>query len=753
MRDSRQTVSVFLSSPGDVDEERRAAREVIEALGAGHLLRDKVRFDIVSSDDDDAAAPMDARDTPQASVNRYAGRPADCDLTLVILWSRLGTPLPSEIVRADGSRYPSGTVWEYEDALAAKKSVFVYRRTVKPQIDIDAQDYEGRRAQYEHVKQFFAGFTNPDGSLKAGFTAYADPAQFRTLLRQHLEAFVNERLAGRVVPTLPAIGPDDPRVTQILTLIDELARKNRQLDEQNAEIARLARENQELRRAAIARTLTAAAQPGAKDAATAAAEALHAGDTGPAEDYLGGEERADAAHIGRSGADAAALRREAAARAREQAALATGRDVQAALAAYQRAAEYDPDDAWTHFLIGDLQIAVGSVDAARRSYERGAAAAKTRLESTPSDVDARRDLSVSHDRTGDVLMAQGNSPGALAAYREALAIREALAAREPDNTDCQRDLSVSRNKIGNVLVAQGDGAGALAAYREGLAIREALAARDPVNAEWQRDVSVSHNRIGDLLVAQGDRPGALAAYRQSLAIAEALAARDPGNTEWQRDVSINHERFGEALMAEGDRLAALAAYRKGLAIAETLAARDPDNTQWQRDLSASHERIGDVLAAQGDSPGALEAYRRTLAIVAALAASDPANAQWQSDLADSHNNIGNVLNAAGDGRGALAAYRNALAIREALAARDPANARWAVDLALSCGKLGSLTHELGAAERRSFLTRGRAILERLKTTGQLLPGYDRIGWFDEQILRVTEDDGRTPIAVADSDRT
>jgi hypothetical protein len=108
------TLRVFLSSPGDVAEERRLAREVMETLEAGHLLRDKVRFDIVAWDDVHAAAPMNGRDTPQASVNRYSGRPADCDLTLVILWSRVGTPLPPDVSRSDGTRYASGTVGEYE---------------------------------------------------------------------------------------------------------------------------------------------------------------------------------------------------------------------------------------------------------------------------------------------------------------------------------------------------------------------------------------------------------------------------------------------------------------------------------------------------------------------------------------------------------------------------------------------------------------------------------------------------------------
>jgi tetratricopeptide (TPR) repeat protein len=323
------------------------------------------------------------------------------------------------------------------------------------------------------------------------------PAEFVDLkgLIQGLSTGVQAELNK---PTRVAVTPDDPRVSQIATLIDEVGRKNRQLDEKEAEIARLSRENEELRRAAIARTLTAAAQPEASPAAVAAASALEAGDTRPAEALLHTQEREEAAQIARPGVDEAKQRRQAAELAREQGALAMGHDVRAALRAYQRAAEYDPDDTWTHFFIGDLHMRLGSLDAAMQSYQRALGVVKRRADLSAEDVDAQRDLSVSHSKIGDVLVAQGNGPAALAAHRKGLAIAEALVARDPANTEWQRDLSVSHNKIGDVLKAQGDGPGALAAYRKGLAIREALAARDPANAQWQTDVAVSCAKLGTL---------------------------------------------------------------------------------------------------------------------------------------------------------------------------------------------------------------------------------------------------------------
>jgi len=276
-----------------------------------------------------------------------------------------------------------------------------------------------------------------------------------------------EKLRRESSTTRPVVAPNDPAVLRIVaTLTEELERKNRLLDERAAESVALHGRVSELEgqlQAAIARTLTAAAQPDAGEAEIAAADALETGDTRPAEALLSSQEHEEAAQIGVPGMDDVRQRREAAALAREQGALALGHNVRAALEAFKRAADYEPDDVWTQFFIGDLHLRLGDLSAAMRSFRRGGARAESRLRGSADDADAQRDISVSHDRIGNVLVAQGDGPGALAAYRTALAIREALTIRDPANTQWQRDLSVSHTKIGEVLVAQGDGPGGLAA--------------------------------------------------------------------------------------------------------------------------------------------------------------------------------------------------------------------------------------------------------------------------------------------------
>jgi tetratricopeptide (TPR) repeat protein len=147
-------------------------------------------------------------------------------------------------------------------------------------------------------------------------------------------------------------------------------------------------------------------------------------------------------------------RRQAAALPREQGAFAMSHSVSAALAAFQRAAAYEPDDTWTHFFIGDLHLRLGDLNTAMRSCRRGLARAAARLRAIADDSDAQRDLSVSHDKIGGVLVAQGDGPEALAAYRKGLAIAEALAGRDPANTQWQTDVVVLCAKLGTLAHAQ-----------------------------------------------------------------------------------------------------------------------------------------------------------------------------------------------------------------------------------------------------------------------------------------------------------
>ena len=87
---------IFLSSPGDVADERGQARRLVERLGHDPSFRHKARIEAVAWDDPDAPTPMLAQLTPQQAVDRHLPKPSACDIVVVVLWARMGTPLPPE---------------------------------------------------------------------------------------------------------------------------------------------------------------------------------------------------------------------------------------------------------------------------------------------------------------------------------------------------------------------------------------------------------------------------------------------------------------------------------------------------------------------------------------------------------------------------------------------------------------------------------------------------------------------------------
>jgi hypothetical protein len=152
-------------------------------------------------------------------VNNARPRPSTCDIVIVVLWARMGTPLPETIRKADGERYLSGTEWEYLDAIDStwepKPEVLVYRRTERPKVDLDDDDYSEKLAQYQKVKSFFAQFRNTDGSLIGGINEYAAPDKFKALLRQHLDELLH--------PHRP-LAPGNGKAPQIEATIPEAYR-------------------------------------------------------------------------------------------------------------------------------------------------------------------------------------------------------------------------------------------------------------------------------------------------------------------------------------------------------------------------------------------------------------------------------------------------------------------------------------------------------------------------------------------------
>ena len=149
-------LKVFLSSPGDVADERQAiVRLIKDELPYDPLLRGRVTFDVLAWDDRAQRVALLAGQSGQASVDGALGFPADCDLTVVVVRTRLGTPPDDRPPKPDGTPWRSGTEWELWNALNAGRDVLVCRGPTTLEIDFgDPDKAQQQLDQAKFARQF-----------------------------------------------------------------------------------------------------------------------------------------------------------------------------------------------------------------------------------------------------------------------------------------------------------------------------------------------------------------------------------------------------------------------------------------------------------------------------------------------------------------------------------------------------------------------------------------------------------------------
>ncbi len=193
---------VFVSSPSDVGREREMARKVCERVEG--RLGGRLRIEPYFWEE----KPMLAN---RGDFQEQIIEPAEFDLFICILWSRLGSRLhPGKHRRADGSEYASGTEYEFESAARSAQAtgrpdLLVYRRSETPYLALEPKaEAAARLAQWEALQEFCRRWFADEetGAFKAAFNRYADLAAFEEKLEAHLLELARGRLG--------AAGADSP---------------------------------------------------------------------------------------------------------------------------------------------------------------------------------------------------------------------------------------------------------------------------------------------------------------------------------------------------------------------------------------------------------------------------------------------------------------------------------------------------------------------------------------------------------------
>lgn len=150
--------NIFIASPGDVEEERRIAIEMIHEWNVLHSLTRKIVLQPVMWETH--SIPLQ-NIPPQENINVHVVD--QCDLAIAVFWSRLGTPTEN----AD-----SGTLEEIQRMISDGKKVMLFHS----QADLP---YEHDSIQLEKVKEFLKG-----NRSKALVATYKNLDEFRNEARK-----------------------------------------------------------------------------------------------------------------------------------------------------------------------------------------------------------------------------------------------------------------------------------------------------------------------------------------------------------------------------------------------------------------------------------------------------------------------------------------------------------------------------------------------------------------------------------------
>jgi len=193
--DAQKSFQIFVSSPGDVSEERALTEGVLRRLSEEY--RGAVRLQVILWEHEPVFA--------HAGYQEQIIRPSECDLVICILWSRLGTRLPHGFAAEEGHKSPTGTEFEVRDALEGyrangKPNLLIYRKTVAPQLNLASAEARERLGQYELLEQFCQrSFYDARGAVIVAHTCYRESYEFEKKLVDHVRRWLAVKVGDTAI--------------------------------------------------------------------------------------------------------------------------------------------------------------------------------------------------------------------------------------------------------------------------------------------------------------------------------------------------------------------------------------------------------------------------------------------------------------------------------------------------------------------------------------------------------------------------
>ena len=196
-----KTIRIFISSPGDVQEERNRAKALVEQLRrsfAGKLELEAVLWEEL---------PLQADMSFQEGIDLVLSDKG-IDIAVFVLWSRLGSPTGPLMVGEDKRSFRSGTEREWQlmlqsrdqciqNGLSPRPAIIAYtRRDDESFVERLRGKSDEERAKELEQKKAVAGFIKEEfkdsetGTNIRAYHSFDQPTTFAKQIRTHLSALL-----------------------------------------------------------------------------------------------------------------------------------------------------------------------------------------------------------------------------------------------------------------------------------------------------------------------------------------------------------------------------------------------------------------------------------------------------------------------------------------------------------------------------------------------------------------------------------
>jgi hypothetical protein len=237
-----KTIRIFISSPGDVQEERERARSVVHQLRRRYSGRLELQALLWEE------LPLQADMSFQQGIDVVLSE-TGVDVAVFILWSRLGSPTGLLMTGEEGKNYRSGTEREWDLMLKARErcqsegspprpAIIVYTREDKAAFDErlrgkTVEEQEQVVQQKKQVQEFISEkFCDSETGVNLrAYHSFDQPTTFANQLRTHLtnllDSIVGEDFhrpvwsiedQGPPYRGLDAFQPDDAQIFSVVKM-------------------------------------------------------------------------------------------------------------------------------------------------------------------------------------------------------------------------------------------------------------------------------------------------------------------------------------------------------------------------------------------------------------------------------------------------------------------------------------------------------------------------------------------------------